>query len=170
MGCSMPGFPVLHHLPKFSQTHWVGDAIQPSHPLLPPSLLALSLSQYQVLYQWVSSLHQVAKVLDLQHQSFQWVFRVDFLCHYTTEISKTQKKIVKTKKQTKPPSFLKILQITISTSLRPWHKAFLLPEMTPPFPAPSSSCFRSGLLYWICQGHIAEKRMHMTQQNVRDDI
>ena len=174
MNYSMPGFLVLHHLPKFSQTHvhWIGDAIQPSHLLLPPSLLALNLSQHQGLYQWVSSLHQVAKLLELQlqHQSFQWVFRVDFLCHYTTEISKTQKKIVKTKKQTKPPSFLKILQTTISTSLRPWHKAFLLPEMTPPFPAPSFSCFRSGLLCWICQGHIAEKRMHMTQQNVRDDI
>ena len=58
-----PGFPVLHNLPEFAQTHvhWVDDAIQPSHPLLPPSPLDLSLSQHQGLLQKVSSLHQVAK-------------------------------------------------------------------------------------------------------------
>ena len=74
------GLPVLHHLLEFAQTHvlWVDDAIQPSHPLLPPSLLSLSLPQHQGLFQWVSSLHQVAKVLELQRQSFQWLFRVDF--------------------------------------------------------------------------------------------
>ena len=65
-------------LPEPTQTHvhWVGDAIQPSHPLSSPSLPAFSLSQHQGLFQWVSSSHQVAKVLEfqLQHQSFQWVF------------------------------------------------------------------------------------------------
>ena len=75
----MSGFPVLHHLPEFTQTrvHWVDDAIQPSSPSPP----ALGLSQHQGLFQWVSSLHQAAKILELQlwHQSFQWVFRVDFL-------------------------------------------------------------------------------------------
>ena len=67
--CSTPGLPVLHHLPEFAQTHvhWVGDVIQPSHPLSPPSP-ALSLSQHQGLFQWVSSSHQVAKILELQHQ------------------------------------------------------------------------------------------------------
>ena len=57
MDCSMPGFPVLHHLPEFAQTHvhWVDDAIQPSHPLLPPSPLALNFSQYQGLFRWVSA-------------------------------------------------------------------------------------------------------------------
>ena len=83
MDCSTPGFPVRHFLPEFAQTHihWVGDAIQPSHPLSSPSPLALNLSQHQGLFQWVSSSHQVAKVLELQlqHQSFQWIFRVDFL-------------------------------------------------------------------------------------------
>ena len=56
MDCSTPCFPVLHYLPEFAQTHvrWVGDAIQPSHPLSSPSL-ALSLSQHQGLFQWVSS-------------------------------------------------------------------------------------------------------------------
>ena len=80
MDCSIPGFPVLHYLPEFAQTHvhWVGDAIQPSHPLLLPSP-ALNLAQHLGLFQWVSSSHQVTKVLELQHQSFQWIFRTDFL-------------------------------------------------------------------------------------------
>ena len=56
--------------------HWVSEAIQPSHPLSPPFPPALNLSQHQVFSQWVSSSHQVAKVLELQHQSFQWIFRV----------------------------------------------------------------------------------------------
>ena len=77
-----PGFPVLHYLLEFSQVHvhWVDDAIQPSHPLSPTSP-AFNLSQYQGLFQWVFSSHQVAKVLELQlqHQSFQWILRTDFL-------------------------------------------------------------------------------------------
>ena len=63
MDCSMPGFPVLHHLLEFAQTHVhrVSDAIQPSHPLSSPSPPALNLSQHQDLFQWVGSSHQVAK-------------------------------------------------------------------------------------------------------------
>ena len=63
---SMPNLPVHHQLPEFTQTHvcWVGDAIQPSHPLPSPSPPALNLSQHQGLFKWVSSLHQVAKVLE----------------------------------------------------------------------------------------------------------
>ena len=80
--CSTPGSPVHHQLPEFTQTHvhWIGDTIQPSHPLLSPSP-AFNLSQHQGLFKQVSSLHQVAEVLEfqLQHQSFQWVFRTDFL-------------------------------------------------------------------------------------------
>ena len=65
--------------PEFAQTHihWVSDAIQPSHPLLLPSPPAFNLSKHQGVFQWVSSLHQVAKVLELWHQSFQWIFRAD---------------------------------------------------------------------------------------------
>ena len=61
--------------------HWVGDAIQPSHPLSSPSPSALNIFQHQGLFQWVSSLHQVAKVLEfeLQHQSFQWKPRTNLL-------------------------------------------------------------------------------------------
>ena len=73
--------PCPHYLPEFAHTyvHWVGDAIQPSHPLLSPSPPAFSLSQHQCLFQWVDFSHQVTQVLELQHQSFQWIFRVDFL-------------------------------------------------------------------------------------------
>ena len=66
--CSIPGFSVLHHLLELVQihVHWVSGAIQPSHPLLSPSPHALNLSQHQGLFKWVSSSHQVAKVLGLQ--------------------------------------------------------------------------------------------------------
>ena len=65
---STPAFPVLHHFPQSTQTpvHWVGDAIQSSHPLSSPSPLAFNLSQHQGLFQWITSSHQVAKVLELQ--------------------------------------------------------------------------------------------------------
>ena len=83
MNCSMPGLPVHHQPLELTQTHvhWVCDAIQPSHPLSSPSLPAFILSQHQGLFQWVSSSHPAAKVLELQlqHQSFQWTFRTDFL-------------------------------------------------------------------------------------------
>ena len=85
MNCSTPGFPVHHHLLELAQTHlhWVSEAIQPSHILLSPSPLALCLSQHQGIFQWLGSLHQVAKVLEFQHQPFQWVsglisFRIDW--------------------------------------------------------------------------------------------
>ena len=82
MNCSMPGFPVYHQFLELAQTHAhrVGDVIQPSHLLLFPSS-TFNLSQHQGHFQWVSSLHQVARVLgfQLQLQSFQWIFRTDFL-------------------------------------------------------------------------------------------
>ena len=83
MDCSTPGLPVHRQLPELTQTqvHWLGDAIQPSHPLSSPSPSTFNLSQHQGLFQWVSSSHQVAKVLELQlqYQSFQRIFRTDFL-------------------------------------------------------------------------------------------
>ena len=68
MNCSTPGLPVHQQLPEFTQTHvhWVSDAIQPSYPLWSPSPPAFSLSQHQGFFQWVSSSHQVAKVLEFQ--------------------------------------------------------------------------------------------------------
>ena len=88
MDCSTPGLPIHHQLLEFTHTHvhWVGDAIQPSHPLLSPSPPAFNLSQHQGLFKWVSSSHQVAKVLEFQfqHQSFHEYsglisFRIDWL-------------------------------------------------------------------------------------------
>ena len=83
MNRSAPGLPVHHQLPKSTQTHVhpVGDAIQPSYPLLSPSPPAPNPSQHQGLFKWVSSSHQVAKVLEfqLQHQPFQWTPRADLL-------------------------------------------------------------------------------------------
>ena len=74
----MPGFTVLHYQPH---VHWADDVIQLSHLLSPPSPPAFNLSQHQGPLQWVSSSHQVAKVLEfqLQHQFFPWIFRIDFL-------------------------------------------------------------------------------------------
>ena len=84
MNRSTPGLPVHPQLPEFTQTHarQVSDAIQLSHPLLPPSPPAPNPSQHQGLFQWVNSLHEVAKVREfqLQHQSFQWTPRTDLLC------------------------------------------------------------------------------------------
>ena len=88
MDCSMPGFPVLYCLPEFAQTHVhrVHDAIQPSHPLTPSLPTAFSLSQHQGVFKWVSSSHQVDKVLQfqLQYQSCSEYsgliyFRIDWL-------------------------------------------------------------------------------------------
>ena len=88
MDCSTPDLPVHHELPELTQTHvhWVGDGIQLSHPLssrFPPTF---NLPQHQGLFKWISSSHQVAKVVEfqLQHQSFQWIlglisFRIDRL-------------------------------------------------------------------------------------------
>ena len=83
MDGSMLGFPVHHQCLELTQTHvhGVGDAIQPSHPLSSSSPPTFNLSQHQGLFQWVNSLHQVVKGLEfqLQYQSFQWIFRADFL-------------------------------------------------------------------------------------------
>ena len=83
MNCSTPGLSVHHQLPEPTQTHvhHVSDAIQSSHPLSPPSLPTPNPSQHQGLFQWVSPLHQVAKVLEfqLQHQSLQWTPRTNLL-------------------------------------------------------------------------------------------
>ena len=81
--CSTPGFLVHHQLAELTQTHVhrVSDAIQPSHPLLSPSPSAFNLLQHQSLFQWVNSLHEVAKVLEFQllHHSFQRTRRADLL-------------------------------------------------------------------------------------------
>ena len=88
MNCSTPGLPVYHQLLEFTQIHVlkVGDAIQPSHPLLSSSSPAFNLPQHQGLFQRAGSSHQVKNtVLEFQlqhHQSFQWIFRTDFLYYW----------------------------------------------------------------------------------------
>ena len=83
MDFSMSGFPVHHQPPEFIQIHihWVSDAIQPFHPLSSPSPSNFNLSQHQSLFKWISSSHQVAKVLEFQHQHqpLQWTPRTDLL-------------------------------------------------------------------------------------------
>ena len=81
MDGSTPDLPVPHHLPEFAQVHahYISNAVQPSHPLMPSSPSALNLPQHQEFFQWVVCPHQMTKILELQlqHQSFQWIFRVD---------------------------------------------------------------------------------------------
>ena len=83
MNRSTPGLRVHHQLPEFTQTHvhWVGDAIQPSHPLSSPSPPAPNPSQHLGLFQWVNSSYEVAKALEFQpqHQSFQRTPRAGLL-------------------------------------------------------------------------------------------
>ena len=91
MNWSTPGFPIHHQLPELAQTHvhQVGDAIQSPHSLLSPSPPGFSFSKHQGLFQWVSSSHQMAKVLELQlqHQFFQWICRNWFPLGWTGWIS-----------------------------------------------------------------------------------
>ena len=84
MDCSTTGLPVLHYLLELVQTHIhrVSDVIQPSHPLSSPFPLAFNPSQHQGLFQWVDSTHQLVKLLELQNQFFQWLYRVDSLYYW----------------------------------------------------------------------------------------
>ena len=115
-----PGLLVHHQLAEFTQTHvhWVGDAIQPSHPLSSPSPPALNLSQHQGLFQWVSSSYQVAKVLELQfqHQSFHWIFRIDSLRTDLLAVQGTLKSLLQHHN-------LKASVLQCSTSI--WSKSYI---------------------------------------------
>ena len=78
---SMPPCPSATPGAYSTHVHQVSDAIHPSHPLSSPSYPPFNISQHQGHFQWVSSLHQVVKILEFQpqHQSFQWIFRTDSL-------------------------------------------------------------------------------------------
>ena len=144
MGCSKPGFPVLPYLLEFAQTHvhWVSDAIQPSHPLSSPSPPAFNLSLHQGLFQWNGSSHQVAKVLELQHQPFHWILRVDFLpdglvwscCARDSQESspalqfKSINSLVLSLLYGPTLTSVHDLKTTIALTLRPWCVKFLLYE------------------------------------------
>ena len=127
MNCSMSGLPVHHQLPEFTQTHfhWVGDAIQPSHPLSSPSPLAFNLFQHQGLFKWVFSPHQVAKVLELQlqlqHQSFQWTFRTDFFRIDWFDLLAVR------------GTLKSLLQHRSSKASIPWYLAFFIVQLSHPY-------------------------------------
>ena len=124
MDYSMPGLPVHYQLPEFTQTHihQVSDAIQPSHPLSSPSPLAPNPSQHQGLFKWVSSSHQVAKVLEfqLQHQSFQWIYRTDFFRMDWLDLLTVQ-------------GTLGLLQHHSSKASILWHSAFFIVQLSHPY-------------------------------------
>ena len=132
MDCSMPGLPVHHQLLEFTQTHvhWVGDAMQPSYPLPSPSPPAFNLSQHQGLFKWVSSLHQVAKVLEfqLQHQSFQWTPRTDFLQDGLVGSPCSPRD---SQESSLTPQFKSINSIL-------WHSAFFIVQISHPYTHTSS--------------------------------
>ena len=119
MDCSTPDFLVLRYFLEFPQTHahWVHDTIQPSHPLSPPFPPVLNLSQHQGLFQWVSSSHEVAKVLELQlqHQSLLMFFPIKLL--HNVEHSSLCHRVI--------PFWLSILNIVVGTwyEITPkWHE------------------------------------------------
>ena len=110
--------------PEFTQTHvhWVSDAIQPSHCLKSPSPLALNISQHQGLFKLDSSSNHVAKVLEfqLQHQSFQWIFRTDFLSDWLDLL-------------TVQGTLKSLLQHHISKASILQHSAFLMVQLSHPY-------------------------------------
>ena len=125
MDCSRPGLPVHHQLLEFTQTHvhWVCDAIQPSYPLSSPSPPAFNLSQHQGLFKWVSSSHQVAKVLEfqLQHQSFQGTFRIDSFRMDWLDLLAVQ------------GTHKSLLQHHSSKASILWHSAFFIVQLSHPY-------------------------------------
>ena len=125
MDCSTPGFPVLHYLPELAHIHvsWINDAIQSSHPLLSPPPPAFNFPQHQGLFQWVSSSHQMAKVLELQHQSFQWIFRIDFLYSDWFDLSAVK------------GTFKNILQDYSLKATVLWCSAFFMVQLLHPYMA-----------------------------------
>ena len=150
MECSVPGFPVLHYLLEFAQTHahWVSDVTQSSHPLSPPSPLALNLSQHQGLFQWVCSSYQVAKLLELQsqHQSFQWIFRANLFDFFV--VQRTLKSLFQYH-NSKASFFFTYLETFISTGLRLLKIKVLLSWnlISVPVSGPLSICPRDKYIY-----------------------
>ena len=132
MNHSIPGLPAHHQLLESTQTnvHWVGDAIQPSYPLLSPSPPAFNLSQHQGLFKCVRSSHQVAKVLEfqLQHQSFQWTPR--------TDLQETFKSLLQTRTQKilESPLYAPGTQVLIKVWKNGSPKALLQPTWKDPYP------------------------------------
>ena len=136
--------------------------VQPSHPRFPPLPLALTLSQHKGLFQWVISLHQIAKVFDLQqqHQSFQWILRVNFLSVSSVQFSHS---VMSDSRQphglqhTRPTVHHQFLEFTqthvhwLSDAIQPSH----------PLSSPSLPAFNlpqhQGLFKWVSSSHQVAK-------------
>ena len=123
LDCSTPGLPVHHQLQEFTQNHvhWVSDAIQPSHSLLFPSPV-YNLSQHQDLFQWVSSSHQVAKVLDFS-------FSISPSNEYSRLISFRMDSLDLLAVQ---GTLKSLLQHHISKASILWHSAFFIVQLSHP--------------------------------------
>ena len=123
MSCSMPGLPVHYQLPEFTQTHvhWVGDAIQQSHPLLSPSLPAFNITQHQGLFQWVSSSHQVAKTIGASASVLPMNIQDWFPLGWTDFISVQSK------------GLWKVLQHHTSKVSILWCSAFFIVQLSHPY-------------------------------------
>ena len=159
MDCSMPGFPVHHQLPELAQTHvhWAGDAIQPSHSLSSPSPPVFNPSEHQILFQWVSSSHQVAKVLEfkLQHQSFQWIY----LSVQFSSVAQSCPTLCNPMNHSTPglPVHHQLLEFTqthvhqVSDAIQPSHP---LSSSSPPAPNPSQL---QSLFQWVNSSHEVAK-------------
>ena len=126
MDCSTPGFPVHHQLPELTQTHVhrVSDAIQPLHPLSFPLPPTLNLSQHQGLFKWVSSLYQVAKVLEFLSASASVLpmnIQDWFPLGWTCWISLQSKRLLRV-----------FSSATVQTSIL-WHLAFFIVQLSHPY-------------------------------------
>ena len=148
MDCSTPGFPVHHQLSELAQTHWVGDAIQPFHPLLSLSLPALNLSQHQGLFQWVSSSHQVVKVLEFQlQQAFHEhsgliSFRMDWLDLLAVQ-----------------GTLKSLLQHHTSKGSILWHSAFFTVQLSHPYMTTGKNI---ALTRWTFVGKVMSLLLNMS--------
>ena len=132
--CSMLGFPVLHQFLELAQTHQISDAIQPSQPLSPPSP-AFNLSQHQGLFQWVRSLHQVAKVLAI----FYFFVELEMYKWFGHPVMVAE------------INFDSFVPVSISWNINSLYKHFMALESvlhlwwTPPLPRPFSTCMLHSL-------------------------
>ena len=136
--CSTPGFPVRHQLLELAQTHvhWVGDAIQPSHPSS-PSPPPVNLSQHQGLFQWISSSHQVAKVLEFQLQD-----------HFSNESSGLISFRIDWFDLLAVQGILKsLLQHHSSKASVLWHSAFFIVQLSHPYMTTGKTI---ALTIWTC--------------------
>ena len=140
MDCSTPGLPVHHQLLEFTQTHvhWVSDAIQPPHPLVFPSPPAFNLCQHQGLFQWVSSLHQVAKALLWATSNLSLRIR----CHVSGYAQNQQAESLP-HQQNRGEDHTQGLRLTWRSSA-PSVSAPPAPLWRPPGHRPSVSAWRSG--------------------------